>query len=542
MLDLKTGLRTAACGAALVAALGVARPAQAQSSPGDAAEIAALKAEVAKLSAAINALESREAASAPTSAASAGAPGAPKAEVASGAAEPAGPQAETPTTGAIASVSGGKPTIQSSDGRFTANLHAVMQFDAADYLQRGPGPLATDLRRGGSPADTSHARDLASGTDFRRARLGLDGKVFGDFEYSVLLEFGGAGEEDAGHVQELWIQYSGVGPFHARVGAFAPFIGLEDAGSTNGMLFLERPAISDLARNLGAGDYREGAQLVANTPRWFVSGAVTGRADGVINSTGSAVTQPYGDPLGFVGRVAAIPFQGDDWLVHVGAHGSHVVHPADTGGPDAAASVVRYPVEFRIQPELRADGTRLIDTGAINAKSASTLGLEFAAEKQNLMIQGEWERLGIERLNSTAANPDFSGWYVEGSWILTGESRRYNTGNFAFDGPAVAHNFDPRSGNWGAIELAFRYSEADLNFDIGKPGTAASASAVRGGDQRIASAGANWYLNSVVRFMLQVQDVRIDRLSPNAATFVTPAGAQIGQHYQAVSLRSQFAF
>ena len=42
--------------------------------------------------------------------------------------------------------------------------------------------------------------------------------------------------------------------------------------------------------------------------------------------------------------------------------------------------------------------------------------------------------------------------------------------------------------------------------------------------------------------MLDYQHVRIDRLSPSAATFATPAGAQIGQHYDAISLRSQFAF
>lgn len=52
----------------------------------------------------------------------------------------------------------------------------------------------------------------------------------------------------------------------------------------------------------------------------------------------------------------------------------------------------------------------------------------------------------------------------------------------------------------------------------------------------------NWYLNAVTRFMLQYQDVRVDRLSPSATSFQTPAGAQIGQHYHTIALRSQLAF
>ena len=55
-----------------------------------------------------------------------------------------------------------------ADGRFSANLHGVRQFDAADYSQATPGPITSDFRRGATAADTAHARDLNSGTNFRR--------------------------------------------------------------------------------------------------------------------------------------------------------------------------------------------------------------------------------------------------------------------------------------------------------------------------------------------------------------------------------------
>ena len=440
----------------------------------------------------------------------------------------------------------GKPSFTSADGRFQANLRTIIQFDAATYFQKTPGPTNVDLRRGAAAGDTAHARDLNSGDNFRRARLGVDGKVFGDFDYAFILDVGGgSGAEDAGRIQEAWLQYSGWKPWHLKVGAFAPLEGLEDANSTNGMPFLERPAPSDIARSIAGADTRTGVQLWANGDHWLVSGAVTGPLISSINSTGTATAQPFDEQLGFVGRIAATPLYGDGWLIHVGANGSYVEHPADTTGPEAGVATVgtgRYTAQFRERPELRTDGTRLIDTGAIDASHAWSWGLEAAAQYKNFYAQGEYFGFGADRRASTLSNPKFSGWYAEGSWLLTGESRKYNPATAAFDAPSVTNNFNPKEGKWGAWELALRYSSTDLNYHEGVAGAAAPADGIRGGQQDIVTAGLNWYLNPTVRFMLDLQHVKIDRLSPNATTFSTPVGAQIGQTYNALALRSQLAF
>ena len=443
-----------------------------------------------------------------------------------------------------ATITAGKPGIASADGRFTANLHAVMQFDAADYKQTEPGPTSIDLRRGAAAGDTAHARDLNSGTNFRRARFGVDGKTFGDIEYSFLLEMGGAGEEDAGHVQELWFQYSGLKPFHFKVGAFPPSIGLDDQASTNGAPFLERAASADIARSLAGGDFREAAMLWAAGERWYAAGSVTGRTVGVVNSQATGVSQPFDSQLGLIGRIAFLPVKTDDAILHIGAHGSYVARPADVNGPDVAAGAARYTITMQERPELRVDGTRLISTGAIDAVHASTIGLEAAGQYKNFLLQGEYEHYDIERRNPAVGvtDPKFNGYYISGSWLLTGEARRYNTSTFAFDAPTVTHPFSPSNHTLGAFELAARYSDIDLNYHAGAAGAAPSADAVRGGDQRIITAGLNWYLNPVVRMMFDYQDVKIDRLSPSAASFLTPTGAQIGQNYHVVSVRSQFAF
>lgn len=444
-----------------------------------------------------------------------------------------------PTTAAVSRLDSGHPVISTSDGRFTASLLGVMQFDVADYFQHAAGPLTTDFRRAGAASNTEHALELADGTTFRRARIGFGGHVFGDFEYSVLFDFGGAGEESAGHVQELWLQYSGIDHTHIRVGAFAPFIGLDDAGSTNGMMFLERAAVADVARSLAGGDYREGGQIAFTGARWFASGAITGRQ---VNTAGSSTAQPYKDPLNFIARAGVLPIRSDDDLVHLGAHGSYVAHPANTGGPNAAAGTAISPIDLSNVPELSVDSTKLIDTGAIDAVHAFTAGAEFAAQHRNFEIQAEYERIGIDRRNSPLANPRFDGFHVEGSWIITGQRRRYNDGNYAFDGPEVVGSFNPKAGNYGVWELALRYSRLDLNFDQGVAGQAIPANGVRGGNQKIATAGVNWYLNSISRIMFDYQLVAIDRLSPNATTYQTPVGAQIGQNYSAGSVRFQLAF
>jgi phosphate-selective porin OprO/OprP len=501
-------------------------------------EIQLLKAQVQALAAKVDGLEARAAAAAAQPPAPPPPPPAPVAIVQT----PAAPPAAQPTT-AVTLVAG-KPSIQSADGRFTANLHGVMQFDAADYSQDKAGPITSDFRRGAAAGDTAHARDLSSGTNFRRARIGVDGKAFGDWEYNLLFEYGGAGEEDAAHIQELWAQYSGFRPFHIRVGAFAPSIGLEDQGSTNAALFLERPAVADMARSVAGGDFREAGEIWGGTDRWYVSAAVTGRTVGVIGSTGSAVSQPFDAALGFVGRAAFVPVKTDDLLVELGLHGSYVDRVSDAGGPDVAAGASRYPVTFQERPELRVDGTRLISTGAINARHASTLGVEASALFHSLFVQSEYEHFQIERLNPAigVTDPDFEGWYIEGGWTITGEKRRFDPGVFAWTGSPVDHPFSPKDGTWGAFELTGRYSQADLNYHAGAAGAAPTADAVRGGDQQIWTVGLNWYPNTFYKLMFDYQNVRIRRLSPSATSFQTPTGAEIGQNYHVLMLRTQFAF
>ncbi|MBV9993742.1 MAG: porin [Caulobacteraceae bacterium] len=547
----------AALAAALVAApaAGLAKtPHHRRPDPRDA-EIQALRTEVRALSDKVDALEARTAAAPPASQVQQLASDVQHLQE-SQASQAAALQAQSktidtaqasvpPAPSVVANMLNGRPVLASANGRFSITPHVVMQLDTGAYFQRSPGPIATDLRRSGTTAspDLVHARDLKNGADFRRARLGLDGTVFGDWDWRILFDFGGSGVENTGQLYETWVQYSGFKPLRLRVGAFSPSIGMEDQASTNGMPFMERSVIEDMARGFAAGDTRLAGQAYATGDHWLLSAAITGRTIGVLNTgTASAVPQTFGDQVGFVGRAAATPFHGDDWLVQVGVHGS-LARPGNGSGPanSGLTPISGRIVSFSNTQQLRIDGTKLINTGNISANQAHTVGGEFAVQKANFLVQAEYESFGVNRTD-IASNPEFHGFYVEGLWTLTGEPRTYNKQTAAFDAPIPAHPFDWRAGTWGAWELGVRFSDANLNYHTGVLATAQPADGIRGGDEQNVSVDLNWFPNPVMKFMLDYERVRLNRLSPNAAAFVTPTGAQIGQTYDAIGVRSQFAF
>jgi phosphate-selective porin OprO/OprP len=403
------------------------------------------------------------------------------------------------------SLANGRPTFTSGDGAFTASLRVLAQGDLAYYGQSsGLGGV-----------------DLSSGFNFRRARLGLEGKLFSDWSYNFTGELGGSGTEGAS-ISQASIQYDGAAPFYARIGIFSPSAGLEDGTPTSDLLFLERAQPTDVYRSTAAADGRAAIQLFNYTNNFYISAAYTGGA-----SNDAAV---FDEQQAAVGYAAYRVYTDADVNFVISATGTHVFKVADaTAGGPASTSTFR----FRERPELNVDGTRLIDTGAINADSAWTYGFEAAANYRNLYLQGGYFGFGIDRRASVQPNPDFDGWYAQASWALTGETRAYAPARGAFQAIRPAAPFSLSNGTWGAWEVAARYSVEDLNYNAGNPGTVAAASAVRGGNQKIWTAALNWYPNNAVRFQLNYQHTDVSRLNN--------AGGNIGGKVDAVSLRAQLS-
>lgn len=435
-------------------------------------------------------------------------------------------------------MNGARPAIKSADGQSSVALRSVVQLDAANYsadADRG----AADFRRGsvgaGANREAAAARDFSDGAYFRRARFGFEGAVARDFTYRVIAELGGSGTEGPARINDFWIGYTGLAPFTIQVGAFSPPANMDDSINVESSLFIERSTPAEVSRTLGGADGRIGLGVRGSGARWMSALTLTTRT---VNDPEVLDSQ-----LAAVGRFGTLLATSSDYNVHVGLSGTWVFQP-----PDQGSNVIR----FRDRPEIRVDSTRLVDTGLIDADSAYVFGLESAANWKNWYLQAESFRFGVERTASTSALPDptFDGFYVQGSWILTGETRRYDVATGAFQAPRPFASFSA-AGGLGAWELALRFSRLDLDFHAGAAGTGASADAIRGGVQDIWTFGVNWYINSNVKLMLNWLRVDVDRLNPagvgNLLPFgptpaTPPLGVQIGQDLDIVGLRTQYSF
>lgn len=439
---------------------------------------------------------------------------------------------------------GGRPTLSSPDGRNTIALRALVQADVAHYGQRAEGAANADFRRGSVGAapnrETNAARDLSDGAYFRRARLGVEGVLNRDFGYRFVGEFAGSGTEGPARINDAWVSYTGWAPFTFQAGAYSPPANMDDGTSPEDTLFAERASSAELSRTLGGADGRLAVTAKVATSRWMGALSLTGRT---VNDA-----EVFDSQAAAVARVGHLLFTSDDYNVHVGASGTWVFSPADQG---SSATGARHGLRLRERPEIRVDSTRLIDTGTIDADHAYNAGLEFGAQYRNVYLQAEHFWFGIDRRGSPAlSDPRFHGYYVQGSWVLTGEPRRYNMASGAFQSPRPYSPFTG-SGGTGAFELALRYSRTDLNFHEGLSGAAPPADGVRGGDQATWSLGLNWYPNTNLRFMIDYMHVSVHRLNPagpgnltpfGAVPLTPPIGVEIGQDFNVFSARSQFAF
>jgi len=413
-------------------------------------------------------------------------------------------------SGVKVTLNNGRPTISGPD--FTFSLRALVQFDTAYYGQSTiPGGL-----------------DFASGSDFRRARFGFEGTAFDNWSYNFIYDFGGSGVEGS-TISSAYIQYDGLAPVHIKAGAFPPPESFDDSTSAGDLTFLERSQPTDLERSIAGADGRKAFDLYAYDDRYFVSAAYT------MGLVGDAAT--YDQQQAFVGRAAYRIIAGDDANLAIGADTTYEFKPADTSAGPNSPHLLR----LRERPELNVDsnGYRLIDTGSsgIDSDNLLTWGVEAAGNWKNFYGQGGYFGYDLSRrtLGNPAglSDPDFNGWYLQASWILTGEAKPYRANTGSFGSPKPAQNFTVDKGGWGAWEVAARYSDLNLNYNEGVFGKSTPVGGIRGGDQRIWSAGLNWYPNPVLRFMLDYQHVDVSRLAG--------AGTSLDAKLDDVSLRLQLA-
>jgi phosphate-selective porin OprO and OprP len=175
-------------------------------------------------------------------------------------------------------------------------------------------------------------------------------------------------------------------------------------------------------------------------------------------------------------RVTGLPVYADETnrfrLLHLGAAVSYTFSDASQ-------------IHYEARPESHL-APFLVDTGDIEAKNATQLGLEAAYVNGPFSLQGEL--LGSYVSDTDFGSRTFWGAYGYASWFLTGEHRVYDRALGVFGRLAPEETFSPFHNKWGAIELAARASYLDL-----------SDGPIDGGRMVVLMPGVNWYWSRHLR-------------------------------------------
>lgn len=347
------------------------------------------------------------------------------------------------------SLKGGHLKVKSGDGDFSAQIGGRIM---ADY------------------AFIDDDRDLdGNGSEFRRARLFVKGKAFGDWGYKSQLDFAG----DEVEIKDMLIAYNGFDNIQLTLGNHKISNGLEENTSSKYITFMERSTINDVF----AVGRKNGISAKTYGDNWsFMTGL---HMDGIDNNN-----DDQDENYGYGARATFSPINEKTQVIHLGVSAHHQEFE------DNFSAGTYDQQRFRARPEIHMINTRPYDTRIDGVEDTNTYGLEAAAVYGPFSAQAEYFKKDV---NTDTSDVDFNGWYVYGSYFLTGESRKYKSKNGAFS--RVTPSSIVGQGGTGAWELAVRYSDIDL-YDGAGP-----AVNTLGEEGDVTTIGLNWYATSNIRLM-----------------------------------------
>ncbi len=327
--------------------------------------------------------------------------------------------------------------VKSSDDEFALNLGGRVQVDSAWYDEDGT--------------------EQGNGTKIRRARIYLQGKMFHDWGYKIQYDFTASGTKG---IKDAFLTYNGFDHVAIKVGNFKDPLMLQDQTSSKYTSLIERalPEAFTAGRHIGV-------MATTKHKHWTMAAGFFGDKVAVADAGAD-------EGWGLAARATFAPINEKRRILHLGVASNY----RKTGDDKS--------VRFKQQAETHVSGINIVDTGSItDVESTLISGAELAIVEGSFAIQAEYLWTLVER--DFAAELDFDGWFVQSSYFLTGESRRYKKGAFGGIKPASIVGRD----GIGAWQLAARYSSIDLNDNE-----------VAGGQADSVAIGLNWFPTNTLRF------------------------------------------
>ena len=391
-------------------------------------------------------------------------------------------------SGAVVTMPNNRPTICTADEQNCVAITSRVHFDVGGYDYH-PNTAATVPQK------------LDSGDNVRRARIGVLGKFFSDWNFALIYDFGGSSDGFGGTASAGGV-LSASCPAAARPALRTPISAIpgsshsaarwrSKAASWTSPTRSTRPRARTTSCSWNALPRRSSRTIsppATSAPtfgtRWwndiFWAGAyVTGPTTGAIHSA-SSINPARHDRAVWRDRPRRRPDHQRQRLLAASRRRRRVADPAAAQPGDAP----RRRSRSAIVPSCASIPTTLISTGAIaNASGAQVYSVEAAATYGSLLFQGEYFWFNVDRSANTGLPPigapslNFQGGYAQASYMLTGEIPRYNPASASYGGIKPANPFSLYGGGWGAWEIAGRVSMMDLNDQL------ATATGIAGGQQ-----------------------------------------------------------
>lgn len=407
------------------------------------------------------------------------------------AAEPAAKPAELPPK---VSIDRNGLVIKSGDGRYSFDIGGRVHVDYSNNIGTIVG--AND------PPQSYGAGVPINGVELRRARIETSARMAGDFFFVGNVDFG----DNKVGVKDFFVGYDGLDHFSIMIGDLKQPYSLVIEESSNDMSFMERGIDSFLL--FPFVDRAIGVRMESAWDHFFFATSVTG---------GTASSDTTTDGWGVAGRAIWSPILTDDSVLHIGFRTAY-----RQPSPDAES--------VRLQDETTHHSSlSIVDTGdgsIDNFQDITLFGPEAAYAWRFVTVRGEYNYAHMRRRGAEAVS--FQSGYVSVGLALTGQNfaSAYKMSAGEFRRLENVHDFDPRSGHWGGLELASRWSFIDLE----------DADVIGGREQAI-STDLIWSLNFNVRLMFDwTHIVKTEGPAWNGTVNSSAEGLNV------VTARAQFAF
>jgi len=384
--------------------------------------------------------------------------------------------------------------LTSPDNKFDLKIGGRLHFEG--QWNDADNDLEATKRYNGNSGDSTVTQTigpLEDAYEVRRARIYISGTIYEHVEFKWQYDFakGATAEKDVyGGLINLgdWIP-------NFRAGHMYEQFGLDALTSSNDSVFIERSAIS----NAIAPNRNPGFQIWKNWKDENKEERFTWAAGVYRNDTGDNGVATGDGAYDVTARITGTPY----WE----QSGKKMLHLGLATMRRSVAGRGSEQVTYSSNPEVDTFGN-FVSTGQMKEADVDwRYGAESAFIYNKWCFAGEYMQTHTKLINTTLDDPTFNGWYVQGSYVITGENRRWKPAEAVFQNPRpFANAFD--NGGIGAWEVALRYSTLDLT-----DGHVASGG-VEGGSLKMITAGLNWYLNPNTRWMLDLSRIDLDDVDP----------------------------